>query len=70
MEYTQTQLRLIQRQLIRLSQELKKEDGIGALLVGSGFLAWATHAQLAGYEIDKATGRMYREEGNVRTYFD
>lgn len=70
MEYSQPQLKYIQRQLVRLTENMKKTDGFSMLLTASEYITWVSHAKLAGYEIDKTTGRMYHEKSNVRTYFE
>lgn len=71
MTYGHLQLELIEKNLIRLTENEKTEkDGLRLLLNTSEFLAWASHAQLAGYYVDQSTGRIYRQEGNVRTYLE
>lgn len=71
MEYSQPQLKFIQKRLIEISKQLDTKDGgFGLILVYADFSTWCSHAQLAGYSIEKTTGRMYREKGNTRTYFE
>ena len=71
MEYSTPQLKFIQKRLIEITKQLKTKDGGSSrVLVYADFSTWCSHAQLARYNIESDTGKMYRQQGNIRTYFE
>jgi hypothetical protein len=71
MEYSKQQLDMIQRKVKQASTSLKTAKGFGTIMDATYLLTWTSHANLAGYQVDKETGRMYKEQGKVeRTYYD
>ena len=71
MEYSEAQLKLIQKKLQRGAKNLKDAKGFGAVIDAASYLTWVSHANLAGYDVDKETGNMYKESGKItREYFN
>jgi hypothetical protein len=71
MEYTLAQLKHIQKKLKRAATELEKgEQGMGAFCIYADYAVWASHANLAAYNVERHTGLMYKQQGNVKTYLE
>lgn len=69
MEYSQAQLDFIQIKLKKAYESMKDTNGIGKALAYADIATWASHANMAGYAVERDTGRMYKQKDNVRTYF-
>lgn len=70
MEYSKEQLDLIQSQLIKTGENLDSSKGLSCVLAGSIFATWRSHANLAGYLVESGTDRMYKQENNVKVYYN
>lgn len=71
MEYSLPQLKFIQKRVIETAKQLNAKDGgFSLIMVYADWTTWVSHAQLAGYSVEKDTGKMYKQKGNVRTYFE
>lgn len=70
MEYSNEQLKFIQGQLINITKSLNAQKGMALILDAAVFATWVSHAQLAGYNVERHSGKMYKDSKNVRTYFE
>jgi len=70
MALTNRQLAYIQERVQTANKQMKEKDaGFGAIMAYADWTAWASHALLNGWSIDKDTGQLYQQKDNVRTYF-
>lgn len=68
MQYSDAQIKFIQERLLLYRKKLTESQGLTSLAHLSDFKVWVSHANLAGYNVENATGKMYKQEGKVRTY--
>ena len=69
MTFNEPQLKLISDKLKYFSEAFQKAEGFGSLCAYADLSIWVSHANLAGYNVEKDTGKMYRQKDNVRTYY-
>ena len=69
MEYSQNQIKCIEDNIMKHIKRLKSERGLESLCTYADISVWTSHAFLAGYQVERDSGRLYKESAKTRTYF-